>query len=95
MTNKEKLIKLYNESLETGKLPFKGLCVCLLKLDINRNNLYLFKPQSNDYFGDDILIKIFWGYEFNLKENKSLNEITCDFTPLRQTILAFLIAMED
>lgn len=94
MTNKEKLIKLYNESLKTGELPSNGLCCSLKELKIKRNKLYLFEPN---FWDEQIIVKegkswIYWASD--VKKDELFNYYT-KFTPLRQTILAFLIAMEN
>ena len=87
-TTKEKLIQIYNESLKTGVLKRDGLCNTLLTERISRKNLKLFKPKyDNLYWGSGIKIKDY--------SRQSFFNIRYKFTPLRQTILAFLITMED
>ena len=94
MTNKQKLIKLYKECSKTGKLPHHGLCSCLDYLEINKTKLKLFQPNSVQM--NQLQIKgkscLFWASDMKFQCNGSH---WYKFTPLRQTILAFLIAMED
>jgi len=92
MTNKEKLIKLYNESLETGELPRSGLCKSLSLFGLSKRNLLLFVPKTpEDYKLIGNKSTMFWASDLYPGD---LNKFT-KFTPLRQTILAFLITMED
>lgn len=85
MTNKEKLIKIYNKALEKGYLNYTGLCGSLSSENISRDNLFLYSP--NKYF-----MSGYWAYG---GKSRSSYKIVYEFTPLRQTILAFLIAMEE
>lgn len=95
MTNKEKLIKLYNESLKTGELPSNGLCNCLKMLKIPLKNIQLFEPdlQQKKNLIFEYKSQLYWASDV-VKNFQTLNYVR-EFTPLRQTILAFLIAMED
>lgn len=93
-TNKEKLIELYEECSKTGKLPEIGLCCSLRNyLQISTNKLLLFYPDKEDF--DKIDSKgeswVFWASGLKTENENKFRE----FTPLRQTILAFLIAMEE
>ena len=102
MSNKTKLIKLYNQSLATGELPEWGLCLALLDLKITSNNIDLFEPSEKE----QKLLKAknysvgFWGSGLKFRKKGGVINATHDmriykgFTPLRQTILGFLIAME-
>jgi hypothetical protein len=86
MTRKEKLLKLYKQFERTGQMNDHGLCNVL-------NDVYdwddywelvpMIRPQNIDqhdtYWGDERGM----GY-FGAK----------DFTPLRATLLALIIAME-
>lgn len=85
MTNKEKLIRIYNKALKEGYLDYSGLCGTLNSENISREKLYLYSP--NKYFRSG-----FWAYG---GRSSNSYKIAYQFTPLRQTILAFLIAMEE
>lgn len=89
MTNKEKLIEIYNKALESGEIERNGLCNCLYSVKRAKKNIQLFRPTkeiSKEYFPS-----VYWGSGY--KTDKF--NIHREFTPLRQTILAFLIAMEE
>jgi len=101
VNNKEKLIKLYNKCSRDKVLKYDGLCTTLRVMRISRRNLRLFKPDANEL---EIIKRkgynyIYWasgykienGYEIHLPPYK----VKYRFTSLRQTILAFLIAMEN
>lgn len=98
-TDKQKLIDLYNESLKTGVLKRDGLCNTLLAKRISRKNLKLFKPKTEKIPNTalDSYDNLYWGSGIKIKDysRQSFFNIRYKFTPLRQTILAFLIAMED
>jgi len=85
MKNKDKLIKIYNKALESGELSHNGLCTVLQAHCINIDKLNLFKPN-----------KLSLGYwAADLCSIDSYRDRFYKFTPLRQTILAFLIVMEE
>ena len=85
---KKILIELYNKFEETGKMKEDGLCATFIHYNLNNDNLMLFKPTNKDFYR--MLLKdeprAYWG-----SENWKNNNYT--FTPLRKTILAFVIAM--
>jgi len=84
MTRKEKLLNLYKEFERTGKMNGHGLCNVL-------NDVY----DWDDYWELVPLIRpinlhdTFWGDERGMGY-----EGATDFTPLRATLLALIIAME-
>ena len=88
MTDKEKLIDLYKRASETGYMPNgSGLCFEVIRLGII-TDLDLFKPTSADeeeLFHEDNRT-VWWGAE-------SQSNPMDLFTPLRETVLCFLIAM--
>ena len=93
MTTKNKLIKLYKDSLKSGKLLGYGLCIVLEELNLSEENLRLFRPTNNDMcqLQIDRLSTGFWGSDLGFTDNDRFRK----FSTLRQTILAFLIAMEE
>lgn len=92
MTNKKKLQAIYSKALKTGRLEHAGLCYVLLNAKISDKNLMLFEPNIHDETVLSIKGKslAFWGSDLSCWDDDKLNS----FTPLRQTILGFLIAME-
>lgn len=94
MTNKQKLIKLYKECSETGKLPESGLCSTLRSyLEMSTKNLLLFYPNDEDFNEIDFKGEswVFWASGVKTTNEDKIRK----FTPLRQTIMCFLIAMEE
>lgn len=90
-TNQQKLINRYKLALELGRMP-KGSGLCREVNDIYSAsvNLDLFRPTTEDMeiLHQDKQRTMWWGGE-------DLSNPTDLFTELRQTVLAFLIAMEE
>lgn len=93
MSNKKKLIAIYKAAFKTGRLPFIGLCTTLVKNEIEIDNLKMFHPTGEDMvkLREKNMAEAFWGSGLHVdNEDRYLK-----FTTLRQTLLAFLIAMEE
>ena len=102
MKKQQKHLDFYNQCMETGYLPLvdfgklTGLCGCADRKQISKKKLALFEPTIAD---DSELCRGnfstgWWGYDvkysdtrFNIKDRES------KFTPLRQTIILFIAAM--
>lgn len=69
--------------METGDLPDYGLCNCL-----DSEELELFKPDDASEFYP----RNYWAYG---GPHASINTVSTQFSPLRQTIVLFLAAMND
>lgn len=91
MTDKQKLFKLLKTCNRTGRLLNTGLCSTLTILGISKSNLDLFEP--NDENRSELLLNnkpcFYWGAE------EFDDDFLKKFTPLRELILCFLIAMEE
>jgi len=86
MTRKEKLLNLYKEFERTGKMDEYGLCSVLWGIydwDDYWKLIPMIRPQNIDQYNT------FWG-DGRGKGYKGAK----DFTPLRATLLALIIAME-
>ena len=91
ITDKQKLLNLYEKAYKLGKMPNEeGLCNEFDILSINFNNINLFNPTYEDkkILSNNGERQLWWGAE-------SLKNPIDKFTPLRETVLCFLIAMED
>lgn len=92
--NKKKLIEIYKKAINKGILPCDGLCATISKTNsLNANlNLDLFEPLREDKIEmkRSCLSVAYWASGVSWESNDKYYT----FTPLRQTILAFLIAME-
>lgn len=85
--NKPEYLKIYKEWMERGKMPKDGLCLYFGKY---HKLLRLFRPTDEDF--EELyrlgLPGVYWGREsFYYKRD--------DFTPLRQTIVLFMAAMNN
>lgn len=90
MNKNKKHISFYLRNMETGMLPFCGLCNCAEKRLISKKLLNLFSPDFSDMgeLRSRNLSTVFWGA--NLPDNVA--NIGDLFTPLRQTIVLFMAA---
>ncbi len=83
-----KAIELYHEAMRTGRLPKKGLCCCL-----PQENIEIFTPTWSDC--NNLLLEnksaIFWGSDLLANDPERLFA----FSPLRQTIVLFIAAMNE
>lgn len=89
------LLEEYKKASKTGKMPVRGICHLSFLMSEELSELYftyinLLEPQMSDYRILEVENKseIFWGSD-------SPSWKLYKFTPLRQTILAFIIAMCD
>ena len=89
------LLKEYKNASETGLMSVRGLCYIGWVMFGEKKELYnsyikLFQPKALDLYseGEGLKSRIYWGSD-------SCDWELCKFTPLRQTILAFIIAMCD
>jgi hypothetical protein len=82
-----KYLNFYNQCMVSGRLTGPGLCRCLDELDVA-----IFQPGETDDDND-----WHWGYdgETGFLECPSAIEYVWSFTPMRQTIVLFLAAMND
>jgi len=91
-----KHLRFYEKCFETGSLPEEiisgGLCNCAKARMISEQMLKLFHPTPEDKkeLGKKGLDYVYWA-----SENKWDNFNSHSFNPLRQTIVAFMIAMEE
>lgn len=94
---KKKYLPLYYECMETGRLPLRddlydpnGLC-CVGS--VNQKSLKLFTPTSQDekQLSLEGLCSSWWASGLSVDSS----ELGWSFTPLRQTIVLFLAAMND
>ena len=92
--NKKKLIAIYKKALKEKRLPTIGLCSIFKQLGLNGldSNFSLFIPthEEETELINQRLSSAYWGSGADMD---SMDKYYT-FTPLRQTILAFLIAME-
>lgn len=93
-----KYLGLYKKWAKTGKLEDSphdargqgGLCNTV----IGREALEIFEPD-NEYMVRYTVDTVYWGHGHNNKSFIELKELAYDFTPLRQTIVLLLAAMND
>ena len=94
--NKKKLIAIYKKALKEKRLPTNGLCATLKEIGLGKDelnsNFSLFVPtyEEETEFIKQGLSYAYWGSGADMDSMDKYDT----FTPLRQTILAFLIAME-
>lgn len=88
----KKLINLYKEWMETGKIPGNGLCNSMPN-DEYKYSLEDFAPYSSDKLGiiNDGESRNYWGAGLS-PHHKGVSR---DFTPLRQTIVLLICAMNN
>lgn len=77
-----KYLEFYKKCMETGRLPFGGLCMCL-DSDKDYSKLSLFHPLDQD---EIIGSSLFWANG----EDDWTFERKYNFTPLRQTIVLLM-----
>jgi hypothetical protein len=86
------LIDFYNKSLESGVIPCTGLCPVFYGTE-HMIMFYALAPTTNDELelSSENLSVLYWASG----EPKNTEAKYYNFTPLRQTIVAFMIAMEE
>lgn len=85
-----KYLPLYYKWMNTGQLPSYGLCHSFG--DSMHEQLSLFEPQDSEeypYMKEDYIWRCFWAADGETNGRNKMSE----FTPLRQTIVLFLAAM--
>lgn len=93
MKKKKRYLDFYNEFIKTGKMSNDGLCNVFGEKALN-----LFVPEYDTYFNyakyGDTLATSYWGYGYDFYEVADDN-VRYSFTPLRQTIVLLMAAMND
>lgn len=79
-----KLIDLYKQWMETGKLPEDGLCNCIPQKYSKEFNLC--KPESSPY--------MYWA-NIDTPTQNNYDDWHNGFNPIRQTIVLLICAMCD
>lgn len=97
MKKNKKLLQLYEECMVTGELPEIGLCDSVECMGVQRK-LKLISPTVGDL--DQLIIEGksigFWGYEVPYNSGRySTDGRSYVFTPLRQTLLLLMAALND
>jgi hypothetical protein len=94
---KNKLIDYHYEWLESGRIPYPGLCITLhmINREKYKTKLDMFHPNSNDLNKLYKLNKSLQFWASDLTHNSSMLDITYKYTKLRQTIVLFICAMCD
>lgn len=89
----KKHIDFYNKYIQTGMLPDQGLCCCALSGIIDRQLLKIMEPTDNDYkdLRAEEISTVYWAC--GLPANLDDHEKKWPFTPLRQTVILFMAAM--
>lgn len=92
MKKKTPYLDFYKECLKSKQLPTQGLCFSLLDAELD-----LFAPPGwyNREIGYNEYDEWYWGYNGDKQSGESDNERRFAFTPLRQTIVLFLAAMNN
>jgi hypothetical protein len=93
MKKKYRYLPLYEEWMEKGSIPGKGLCGSLDKE--GRELLKNFVPTDEDA---NVLMEDDWGSWYwgsGLKYSDDVIEQRYSFTPLRQTIVLLMAAMNN
>ena len=86
-----KYLEYYHEAMKTGKLPGKnGLC---MDLDLPRT----ITPTTEDrhQLSNEGFCSAYWGAGLPAELFMQGDRLETEFTPLRQTIVLFLAAMND
>lgn len=95
MARKKAYLEDYKRFMETGRMDAMGLCSQYDKEDRSDRKLKIMRPDSNDL--DNLrrqgLPRRYWGYGFKISPYNTKEFFT--FTPLRQTILLFMAALNN
>lgn len=91
---KKKLMQLYCEWMETGRIPDTGLCLSLPKKAATKFEK-IFTPRIGFMPSDQ-----YWGYDGSRETaeklyHKDFHKLAKSFTPLRQTLMLLLIEIVD
>lgn len=89
----KKHLEFYNRCMLSGNiLPYGGLCECAELELIDESLLMLFVPERRS----DTIWAAYWAYEFGIHDVNYNNKDHCiGFTPLRQTIVLFMAAINN
>lgn len=94
---KKMFLDFYNTSIANGRMRFAGLCGNFdgFFCDNGIEMLELFEPTDDDFnnLTSEGYIVSFWGS--GLHRNHSFDAVQYGFTPLRQTIVLFMAAMNN
>lgn len=85
MKKKTPHLDFYKHCIEFGRMPVAGLCI---SEDIDSDNLMLFKPTKEEFGVESYWY--WWAYDGNVDNGRSFI-----FSPMRQTIVLFLAAMNN
>lgn len=99
MNKNKKHLAFYTKCMETGKMPMPGLCYVVddkryrLDGEISAELLTIMSPTAPDLLRlrHDGLSTSFWASGFPNGHQENM----CYFTPLRQTVVLFMAAMNN
>lgn len=85
-----KYLEFYKKCMEYGTIPDEGLCVCLPGEEIS-----LFYPINRDFYAlkHEDCSTVFWAH--GIPGVLDVESRAYTFTPLRQTIVLFMAAMNN
>ena len=92
MKKKPYYLNCYKKWLSVGSMPDEGLCICFAHDDLTHSEVKQFEPNDSDLKQYKIRRKsggTYWG------SDSSSDPRYHEFTPLRQTIVLFLAAMNN
>lgn len=78
-----KHLQFYLDYMKSDTIPYSGLCICASQRLIEHHLLYLFRPES------------LWDAEFSYWGSGMETDSLYVFTPLRQTIVLFMAAINN
>lgn len=93
VTHRRSYLELYNEWMRLGHLPSHGLCGSVGEHDYMLSLMSPSKEYSPSYWGYDPEAEDISWYNSYMGQNPI--QVMHEFTPLRQTILLFMAAMND
>jgi hypothetical protein len=95
-------LNFYKRCMETGVLPANGLCGCADDERFDRWIFSLIQPTDEDFVGllKSGMIAVegggYWGSGLSLRNsNYTSNQRVRGFTPLRQTLVLFMAALNN
>lgn len=88
-----KHLDFYFKCMESGELPYAGLCYCAARRLISKKLLDIIEPSFEDDFNlrNEGLSFGYWSSGLLLNDSNKFFQ----FTPLRQTIVLFMAAMNN
>lgn len=97
-----KHLRFYINCMETGEIPGHGLCGCDEVGLFNEGLLSLFIPNQSDIItlhNEKYIVNLdvdsFWGAGTDIDDNFNAHNRAYSFTPLRQTIVLFMAAINN